>query len=295
MAKLATARASGARAARLEGSNPSPGTKEFMNPEQSEFSIEPQKNTPETLFSSPEEAKAFEQISAETLPRKTAIEHKKNNIAEIKKDGLINREIIRENPVVYMGSGIDFEYPLLLGARNIILVDPILKESAYVQTLKERIKKITNTEPTTISETELQFILNSSEGPEPVNIKIEPAIYGSKETVAGYNIPPEDNLLRFQPPGKIGMILGFRTTGIDADNDKEAMENLANGGYILTDNAFESFFEAMTDEEKKDYLYTNSPKKSIEIMKSKWQEKGYDFIQLKSEGDSYQYTFLRKN
>lgn len=181
-----------------------------------------------------------------------------------------------------------------MGARNIVLVDPILKEAKTIEKLKGRIKAISGIEPITVSETELQFTLNLPESTEMVSIKIDPALYGSPETIIGYNIPSEENISRFQPPKKIGLILGFRTTGIDIDDDKEAMKNLVNGGYVLTDNAFGSFFESLTDEEKREYLYHNSPKKPIEIMKEKYGEKGFNFIPLESERDSYQYTFLRK-
>ncbi len=264
-----------------------------MNLEKPELNLgSPEKNDIGNLFSSIEEQKAFGQVDAATLPRKGAIEHKKNNILEIRKNNLINVEIIKENPTVYIGSGIDFEYPLLLGARNIILVDPILKEDAVIQKLKEKIKSITDLEPTKISENELCFLLDNG---ETVKIRMEPTLYGSPEGIAKMQSDEKEQIKRFQPPEKIGMILGFRTVGTDVDEDKESTEKLINGGYILTDNAFNSFFEALTDEEKREYLYANSPKKPIEIMLEKWREKGYDFIPLESEGDSYQYTFLRKN
>lgn len=309
--------------------------RELLGLNKKENPIDPQKI--ESLFPTLEARKAFERIDATTIPRKGAIEHKKRTVVEVREKNLIDQEVLKNNPTVYVGAGIDFEYPLSLGARDIILVDPVLKEPTAVQKLKERVRAITGTDPNEVSETEIQFQLND----ENVSIKFAPALYGSPETVArmqggeedereaverlkreietnpndpfisdqvkeayktktgkfapGYVSTPKEKLPRFSPPEKIGMILGFRTTGIDIDDDKESMEKLVNGGYVLVDNAFSSFLQQVSEEEMNDYMYSGAPKKPIEIMQKKWQERGYDFIPLENEGEGYQYTFIRKN
>lgn len=265
-----------------------------MKSEQIGHNMVPQeKYESDELFSVVEEKNAFERIGAATLPKEEAIQHKKQIVLEIKKDNLIDFKIIKENPLVYIGSDIDFEYPLSLGARNIILVDPVLKNAEAIQELEKRIKSIINMELIKVSEKELQFPLSNG---EIVTIQIEPALYGSPETLAKMQFDEKEQMEKFQPPEKIGMILGFRTMGIDADENKESMERLVNGGYILIDKIFDSFLTDMTDEEKREYLYRDSPKKPVEIMKKKWGKRGYDFIPLRTEEaeNNHHYTFIRK-
>ncbi|MBI4160564.1 MAG: hypothetical protein HY506_01520 [Candidatus Yanofskybacteria bacterium] len=311
--------------------------KELLGLNKKENPIDPQKV--QAIFTTPETRKVFEQIDAATMPRKGAIEHKKRTVLEVREKNLIDQEVLKNNPTVYVGAGIDFEYPLSLGARDIILVDPILKEPTAVQKLKERVKTITGTDPNEVSETEINFQLND----EDVSIKFAPALYGSPETVshmqggdedergaierlkreieANPNDPfisdqvkeayrtktekfapdyvptPKEKLPRFVPPENIGMILGFRTTGIDIDDDKEAMGKLADGGYVLVDNVFSSFLHQVSEEEMNEYMYRGSPreKEINELLQRKWKERGFDFIPLENERGSYQYTFIRKN
>lgn len=311
--------------------------KELLGLSKKENPVDPQKI--EAIFITPETRKAFEQIDAATIPRKGAIEHKKRIVLELREKNLIDQEILKNNPTVYVGAGIDFEYPLSLGARDIILVDPVLKKPTAIQKIQERVKAITGTDPNQISETEIQFQLNN----ENVSIKFAPALYGSPETVSriqngeederevlerskkkieenpndlfitnsvrktygseagkfapNYVSTPKEKLPRFQPPERIGMILGFRTTGIDIDDDKEAMKKLANGGYVLVDNVFSSFLQQISEKEMNEYMYRGSPKEKEmnDLIQRKWKEKGYDFIPLENEKGSYQYTFIKKN
>lgn len=311
--------------------------KELLGLNKKENLIDPQKI--EAIFTTPETRKAFEQIDAATMPRKGAIEHKKRTVIETREKNLIDQEVLKNNPTVYVGAGIDFEYPLSLGAREIILVDPVLKDPSAIQKLKERVKAITGAEPSEISDAEIQFKLNN----EDVSIKFAPVLYGSPETVArmqggeedereaierlkkeieenpndpfitdsvreayrtktgkfapDYTPTPKEKLPRFQPPEKIGMILGFRTTGIDLDDDKEAMDKLVGGGYVLVDNPFSSFLQQVSEEEMHEYMYRGSPKENElnDLLQRKWMERGYDFIPLENEKGSYQYTFIRKN
>lgn len=104
---------------------------ELLGLNKKENPIDPQKIG--AIFTTPKTRKAFEQIDAATVPRKGAIEHKKRTVIEVREKKLIDQEVLKNNPTVYVGAGIDFEYPLSLGAREIILVDPVLKDGDSVE------------------------------------------------------------------------------------------------------------------------------------------------------------------
>lgn len=285
------------------------------------------------LFPSPESRKVFEQVDAATGGREGAIRHKKRTIIEIRNKSLIDQQILKENPVVYVGSGIDFEYPLLLGGRDIILVDPVLKDAEVVEELKRRITVAIGSEPTD-SEGKLQFQFNSGTGNETISIKLEPAFYGTPEEIerlqpderevrerlirdiledhplilesmkeeyrtqtgmfAPDYVPPKREIFpRFQPPEKIGMLLGFQFTGTDVeiDDDQETMNNIVNGGYVLANVALSSnIIRQLSDEEREKYIFSPS-EQQLQIKQTKWRERGYELIPLETVGD----TFIKKN
>ena len=76
------------------------------------------------LLKAGDRIKAFENISATTIPRDANAELKRNIVLEMQRRNLPDVELLRECTTVYIGAGTDIEYPLALGARRIRLVDP---------------------------------------------------------------------------------------------------------------------------------------------------------------------------
>src|SRR5690606_32928106 len=76
---------------------------------------------------SSERKKAFENIDTTTNPRKPKIEQKKGIVSELIKDEIIPQEIVKNYPLIYLGSGTDIEYPLAIGGRHIEMVDYIFE------------------------------------------------------------------------------------------------------------------------------------------------------------------------
>ena len=245
----------------------------------------------ERLFPTKASRRIFEQIDAATGGHESAIKHKQQTILEIRNKKLPDQAILDGNPVVYVGSGIDWEYPVCLGGREIILVDPILGNENSIRQLKERIKGATGSEPTT-KDGGLQFLVDFGTGDEKISIKLEPALYCSPEFQERLKINGEDKLSRFQPPEKIGMLLGFQFTGTDVeiDDDTETMSNVITGGFVLANNALGNFFHRVTMEEQGQYLLS-SPEEKLTVKRNWWKEKGLDLIPLETVPD----TFLRKS
>ena len=256
--------------------------------ESSHLSQAPFERGASELLPTPDLQAAYAAISAETLPRAPAIEHKKALVSEIRTRGHLSEEILRRYPVVYVGSATDVEYPLALGCRNLVLVDPALREPEARDSLVRRISKVIGEQPTQRSERELDFAFDFGAGDEQVRVRLEPTLYhpSSEEAAQRWG--------RFAPPKEIGMILGYQTEGVQVDEEHAAMERLVPGGYVLTNSASGSFLTTLSEEERAQYIYRDHPKPVIELLQKKWAERGFEFVALHTEGDSYHYTFLRK-
>ena len=97
------------------------------------------------LLGTEQRMKVFDSISTTTLPVSKK-EMKKGAILEIIEKKLLSDKILRDHPVVYIGSGTDVEYPIALGGRNIVMIDPILADEQAIKEVLEKIKRVTNQE-----------------------------------------------------------------------------------------------------------------------------------------------------
>ncbi len=251
-----------------------------------------------SLFPSNDLRRAANNINSLSLDQKIAIEHKQDIAIEVREQLLLDEKKLIEGAVVYVASGTDIAYPLSLGARHIIMVDPIFANNKNKEKVTEIINSITDEQPreATIG---LEFAFDFGHGDETVRVEFYPEIYGSEETyehvapsaetdeknrlayiaeleayekdgtldkiIAGEDIPGEMLILiqpeiaqrfknregtfapnytppddhkrpaRFRMDKPITMLLGFRTTGIKLFDDQNVTENLAEGGYVLTD------------------------------------------------------------
>lgn len=262
------------------------------------------------LFHSSDLERAYLNLSANTHPKEDAIEHKKRIVRELRNRNLFSPEIQRNYPLVYVASGLDIEYPLLLGGRKVILVDPIFANEDSVTRLTERIKGLTNSQVRQ-ERKKLVFEFDFGEGKEEVNVTVEGVFYSEAGRKAELDflskVPkptdwqPEEELESkqeelgyFQPPKQIGMILGFRTSPDAAiDSNQVAMAGLVRGGIILVDEALNILFRMMKQDESL-LFESEEDRKPFELMKRKYESLGFEFIELQEEGQYINYTFLKK-
>jgi len=237
--------------------------------------------------------RAMSLINAETMPRKSAVEHKKRTATEIREKNLIDQTILKQYPTVYVGSGVDIEYPLTLGARKVEMVDPIFHDERAVSDLITELTKIAGEAPKQTSKNNFEFHFDFGDGDEKVTITVSPTLYAQPGADRIFS-QEEDSIPLYDLPERVGMILGFRTTGVDIDSDKRTIANLVPGGYLLADHVTASFIRE-AQELKGEAVFSGIESQDVKgLQKEVWGKRGFQFIPLEHEEDSYQYTFVRK-
>lgn len=249
--------------------------------------------------------RAFASMSAETTPKVDAIDYKRRIVQEVTTRNLLPIDILREYPTVYVCSGLDIEYPLLLGARKIVMVDPIFEDEAELSSLQERLKGITQSDIQVDSDT-FSFEFDFGEGRENVDVSCAGVLYSRQGTESFREMlsaiprsktldlgPPQREFQYFKPPAVIGMLLGFRTApGADIDDNEEALSRLIKGGVILVDSSLNIGMKALDG--GNDFA-PGHEKRKIERIRSAYEQKGLEFVELETEGDNINYTFVRKS
>jgi len=282
---------------------------------------------------------AYAHIGAETGNVDAAIAQKRAFVVDIRTDKLIDEEILKKYPTVYVGARKDIEFPLCLGSRNIMMVDPELRDPAIRTEVEDRISKIITHQPEWVGDG-LQFKFDFGQGEEDVLVTFHPELFLSPEAYAAtqeesdetvgirrvaedlkkdpdnlfitddvkeewrtktgrfapdYKPKKSDTPPRFEAPNKIGMLLGYRTTGIDLDQDPASLAALAPGGYILSDHAFTSVTDSLTPSQMQEVMNAAMEGTGNEVYAKKWLVQGFSTIPLASQGDSDHYTFVRKS
>lgn len=188
------------------------------------------------FFKSPQRIAAFLAISTTTLPIGPKSDEKRGIVSHIIRKGLIAEDILREYPTVYLGSGDDFEYPLALGARHSILVDPILNEQQVKDNISTRLKGLADG-PATFNDQMFEFMFDFGSGKELAKIQLEPRYYhASKKLVDA--LGPQDVYTNL--PKKIGLVLLYASRSplwqMKAQGD--ITSKVVEGGGILADKRF---------------------------------------------------------
>lgn len=211
------------------------------------------------LLTAPELYNAFKNIDAATGNQIGAIVHKKSLIIESIEKNLFNQEILANYPTVYLGSGIDFEYPLCLGAKKIILSDPILSEQDTITKIKNRILLIGINN--LIEQTDKDFEFNI--GNKSFNIKLSPEYFshntghdvdltGINDFISNRQIgkmaknsteePPKNlttekkhQYTSLSLPEQVGMALTFCPQYINVATP-ELTDKIVKGGYVFADD-----------------------------------------------------------
>ncbi len=157
------------------------------------------------LLGSEQRMMAYDAIDTNTIPRQPNIEKKKGIVAEVLEKHLIPDDILKGKKTVYIGSATDVAYPLALGARNIILVDPCFSQNEWRNALGDRIKALVG-EGVTEEEDVFTFEFNFGQGDETVRIQVTAQEY----------IPEEFRKTQassFELPEDTGVVMLFATQG----------------------------------------------------------------------------------
>lgn len=178
----------------------------------------------QTLFPSRELQTAFHEMKASTMPPIAALNNKRSIVEEMKEKNLIDLEILKSKNTIYVGSGTDVEYPILLGARNITLVDIGFAESERMKKeIQDRVRKITPDFVT--KKDDMLCQIDFGAGKEEVFISLNSQHYG----------PPVDEnqkVERFVFPENVGLVIGFSSGG-PVGRESSLLDSLQVGSYIL--------------------------------------------------------------
>jgi len=192
------------------------------------FSLLEGENKKRFLFSD-DRINAYDSLDAFTGFRKAKIEQKKGIVAEILKNELLSEEVLKNYPTVYLGSCVDIEYPLTIGARDIVLVDPGFVDPKWQEGVVERLKRITKTEPV-IEENLITVSFDFGKGKETVRIVLVPkffALSSENQKEDNYKLPDQiGNIILFASQGPSGVI------GVN----EEMKKRVVSGGIIIADD-----------------------------------------------------------
>jgi hypothetical protein len=156
------------------------------------------------LLKSPERINAFDYIDTSTNPRRPNIEKKRGIVSELIKKKIIPLTILKERPLVYLGSGTDIEFPLAIGARDIRLVDYIFSDENAREEVIDHLKRIT-TQDVKIEVKIIRVQFDFGDGPETATIELDPSAYNPAEGLKDVPV--------YNPPEKIGIILAYAAQG----------------------------------------------------------------------------------
>ena len=176
------------------------------------------------LLGSDRRVSVLDAITTTTNPASKR-EVKKGIVLEAVEKGLVSSELLRQNPVVYIGSGTDIEYPLALGGRNIIMVDPLLGHEEARQELIQKIERIISEDPL-MEDKVISFKFDFGNGPEDVKVELVTKHYPYSEdrrTEDDYDLPEE-----------IGAAILYAPAGVIID-DSKVRERLTDRGVIINE------------------------------------------------------------
>jgi len=182
---------------------------------------------------------ALDAIDTTTRPR-TKREIKKGIVLEATEKKLIEENILEKDPVIYIGSGTDVEYPLALGARNIVLVDPIFTVSEAVAEVKKRIESIISGEVEGKNGT-LAFEFDYGRGLEPSAVSLVAKPYHDEKQEGDYEIP-----------NGVGGILLYapQSQAYTVKLQEDVWEKIAPNGFIIDEYDFLRRREGSAEVEK---------------------------------------------
>src|SRR3989344_6175751 len=177
------------------------------------------------ILKSEDRVRALNAITTTTLPPAKK-EMKKGAVLQIAEENLIQEDILKSRQVVYIGSDIDAEYPLSLGARNNTFVDPVFQDARAKTDLIEKLRKLSGEEPK-VEGDKISSSFDFGNGKENVTIELVPKFF----TPTGKEKRGDD----YELPQNIGGIIMYAAQGpgSSVDSDDAMKAKLMDGGFLL--------------------------------------------------------------
>ena len=234
----------------------------------------------------------FESINTSTLSVfGIATMEKKLYVLDFLEKHIADENLLKNFETIYIGSGDDLEYPLCLGARKIIMLDPSLKEPTLLQELRKKIEKISDNNYKE-DKNHFYFKFNFNGNEENVVITLDTRIYTKEEDAY---VPKTDH---FIPTYNVGAIIAFQS--IDPTQNNETIKKLHSGGFILTNKTLEKFNEEYmkqpeTKPDEKRLFDEADVNEKRKILEKFYKTKGFSSINLESFENQYQGILLQKD
>jgi hypothetical protein len=253
----------------------------------------------EATFSAQDRQHAFERLDAATTPQEAAIEQKRSIVRTIHEGELLRKDILKNFPTIYAGSGIDIEYPLALGCRHIVMVDPGFSDIGMAEELRAHIQVLIGDKPINQTEQGFLFDFNFDGEDEQVFVTLAPQYYNpEKPTSSPFMERPSEPIpdsQRYVLPERTGMILGFASHYEPIEQSD--IDKLVPGGAILDPSLYKIALD-ITDEEY-DTFWAQQPNESSidlqrrqqEFARGKWTRMGLGKIDI---GDEVASSFFIK-
>lgn len=176
------------------------------------------------LLGSEDRVRALDAITTTTLPCIQKGEMKKGVVLAVAEKNLISQEVLRRHPLVNIGSGTDIEYPLAVGGRIIIMVDPILEKESIQGEVVEKIEKLIS-EKTTRQGNKIFFNFDFGNGKESTSVELVNKPYPIKDREIGdYDLPDDTGaIILFASQGPGGRV----------KTDEAMTSKLVDGGLMI--------------------------------------------------------------
>ncbi len=264
-----------------------------------------------------DQERAFERLGfyavTDAQHRQDAIAEKKRVVEEVWRRKLLSTEILRHYRMVYVCSHIDITLALLLGGRHIDLVDPHLASPQTVCAVIDLVESIIQ-EQVEATLRGIRFRFDFGQGDEMVDVRLLAQAYRpdrageenpatawkiemmeSVQRDSGDRFAPLDGRPSYEPDGPIGVLLGFAMFGPSLDQNRQTLNAIVPGGYLI---AIAGPFEdlPLAAEEAFSYVQGTTKEGWEEISFRLYQMHGrYDFISLgNTVGPETYYSFLKK-
>lgn len=239
------------------------------------FDIE--NNKKEKILPTQDLKNAFYKMKASTMPPIGALSEKREIVASMREGRYIDENVLKERKTIYVASGVDVEYPILLGARKIVMVDPYIDANS-IKEIEERIINISGKYEKT--QTGYLFEVDFGGGKEMVNLEIELSWYGPV-----FGDVSEKDHKKFEFSQNTGLVIGFASGG-PLDRDPNLVKNLPSGSYIY-DGYNLSDLEKQFDDYKEDEFIPDHLRTKDEIKKA-YNKIGFEYV------ETPKYNLLRK-
>ena len=167
---------------------------------------------------------------------------------------------LKHYPLVYCGSGTDVDYPLLMGGRHVIMLDPTFGEkyNSFSEVLN-RVALIVDPATPTVKDKTISFQFDFGSGLEDVCVECVPAVLGDFADDAQFkeycqNVFGSTDFVQYTPPDKIAVLMEYASGQAVGSRQRESLhEHVVTGGrFNASPQDLEFFVRRLADDQRKD-------------------------------------------